>query len=100
LIDASDGRAAIRTVEAEKPDLMILDLNLPDMTGLDVCQAIRGRDDERVKSTPILMLTAMSGAEDTRAGFDAGASDFLTKPFTPAHLRSRVASWLLRTPRA
>jgi CheY-like chemotaxis protein/phosphoribosyl 1,2-cyclic phosphodiesterase len=96
VLEAPDGKAAVEMVGAEHPDLVLLDWNLPGMSGIEVCREIRRHADERIQTTPVVMLTAMSSAEDTREGFAAGASDFLTKPFTPAHLRSRVASWLLR----
>jgi len=96
IVSASDGEEALQIVASQQPNLVLLDWNLPEMSGLDVCRAIRKHADARVSSTPVVMLTAMNTPEDTREGFAAGASDFLTKPFTPAHLRSRVASWLLR----
>lgn len=97
LLDAADGNAALDTLATNRPDLVLLDWDLPGMNGLDVCRAIRQHTDPAVSGLPVIMVTAMNTPDDTRQGFEAGASDFLTKPFTPAHLRSRVASWLLRS---
>jgi CheY-like chemotaxis protein/glyoxylase-like metal-dependent hydrolase (beta-lactamase superfamily II) len=96
LAEASDGPMAIDAIEREKPDLIVLDWSLPGMSGPDVCRAVRRHANPAVAATPIIMLTARSGPDDTRGGFEAGVNDFITKPFTPAHLRARVASWLMR----
>lgn len=76
----------------EKFDLLLLDLMLPDRDGVDVCRNLR----RRCVSTPILMLTALSGTEDKVAGLDAGADDYLTKPFEFEELLARIRSLLRR----
>lgn len=78
---------------AKKPDLVILDVMLPNMSGLEVCRALheaRG-DTERI---PIILLTARSGEEDEKAGYEAGADRYLTKPFSPLTLQSEVVKLL------
>lgn len=98
VLEAGDGESALDTVLAERPDLVLLDWNLPGISGPEVCRKLRRHTEPGIANLAIIMLTAKDSPEDTRQGFDAGVSDFLTKPFTPAHLRARVASWLLRAP--
>jgi CheY-like chemotaxis protein len=95
-VEAEDGESALRVLPTARPDLILLDWHMPGLSGLEVCRAVRQDADQAIADTPVIMLTAMEGQDETRQGFDAGVNDFLTKPFTPAHLRSRVASWLLR----
>lgn len=90
---APDGAAALRLVEEPPhPDMLLLDWMLPEISGLDVCRAIRKRWD--ALRLPILMVTAKTDAESISAAFAAGASDYLTKPFLGAELRARVAAHL------
>jgi CheY-like chemotaxis protein len=96
LLSASDGDAALEIARAERPDLLLLDWNMPRRSGLEVCRALRGEPDPRLRDVPVVLLTAQAGAEDTAAGFAAGVTDYVTKPFKPAHIRSRVHTWLLR----
>ena len=97
LITADDGDAALRIARAERPALILLDRRLPGRDGLEVCRALRGEPDPHLRDAPIVLLTALSGPEDTAAGFAAGATDYLAKPFALPHVRSRVRGWLLRT---
>ena len=92
---AHDGRAALHAVRADKPDLLILDLGLPDLDGLDVTRAIR-----RDTSLPIIMLTARDDESDRVAGLELGADDYVTKPFSPRELVARVRAVLRRGDRA
>jgi DNA-binding response OmpR family regulator len=62
-----------------------------------VCRALRAESDPRLRDVAVVLLTAQAGAEDTGAGFAAGVTDYVTKPFKPAHIRSRVHAWLLRS---
>jgi CheY-like chemotaxis protein/ribonuclease BN (tRNA processing enzyme) len=96
LTSASDGAAALATLEHEHPSLILLDMQMPGLDGLGVCRAVRASSDPQLRTTPIVMITAQSSAEDTQAGFAAGATDYLTKPFAPAHVRARVRGWLQR----
>jgi CheY-like chemotaxis protein len=97
LLTAGDGEAALALARLERPDLVLLDWNMPGRDGLEVCRALRAEDDPRLRHVPIVLLTAQTRAEDTAAGFAAGATDYMTKPFKPAHVRARVQAWLLRS---
>jgi CheY-like chemotaxis protein/phosphoribosyl 1,2-cyclic phosphodiesterase len=97
LVAAHDGDSALRLAGEEHPALILVDWQLPDRDGLEVCRAIRAASDPALKRVPVVMLTAQSAAEDAAAGFAAGATDYLTKPFSTAHLRSRVRGWLQRS---
>jgi DNA-binding response OmpR family regulator len=88
---ASDGQAALRTAWTGRPDLVILDLGLPGLDGLDVARALR-RDGE----IPIIMLTARAEETDKLVGLELGADDYLTKPFSPKELVARVRAVLRR----
>lgn len=94
LLSASDAKEALRIARATRPALLLLDRHLGGDDGLDVLRACRA--DETLRGMPVVLLTGLTGEQDTRAGFDAGADDYLTKPFTPAYVRSRVRSWLAR----
>lgn len=91
----SDGRAAIDHVRARRPDLLILDVMMPELDGLDVLRTLR-----RDYDVPVLMVTARSTAEDKLAGFDLGADDYLVKPYDPRELMARVRSLLRRARQA
>ena len=88
---AETGAGAIEQADAEAPSLVILDLMLPDLDGIDVCRRIRQRSD-----VPILMLTARDDDIDKIIGLEVGADDYLTKPFNPRELVARVKSVLRR----
>jgi len=90
---APDGQTALQLFQKHSPDLVLLDLMLPDMDGLDVCRAIR----KTHPRTPILMLTARSMEHDIIRGFEAGVDDYVTKPFSVAQLLARVKALLRRT---
>ncbi len=94
VITASDGVAGLELHARERPDLVILDLMLPVMDGMEVCRRIRAWAD-----TPILMLTARQGEEDRIAGLELGADDYLVKPFSPREVVSRVKAILRRSSR-
>jgi len=88
----SDGRSAIDEVRRQRPDLLVLDVMMPGVDGLDVCRVLR-----REYDLPVLMVTARAGAEDKLLGFDLGADDYLTKPYDPRELMARVRALLRRT---
>jgi CheY-like chemotaxis protein/phosphoribosyl 1,2-cyclic phosphodiesterase len=96
LLSASDGNAALEIARAERPDLLLLDWNMPGRNGLEVCRVLRSESDPELRDVPVVLLTAQVEAEDTAAGFAAGVTDYVTKPFKPAHIRSRVQIWLRR----
>lgn len=91
VLTAADGSAALQTYRREKPDFMILDLNLPGMDGLDVCREVR-KDSEM----PILMLTARVEEMDKLIGLELGADDYVVKPFSPREVVARVRTILRR----
>ena len=88
---AHDGRSAIQATRLEKPDLVVLDLGLPDIDGLDVTRHLR-----RESEVPIIMLTARGDEADRVAGLELGADDYVTKPFSPRELVARVRAVLRR----
>jgi DNA-binding response OmpR family regulator len=90
---AYDGRQALRLAHDRRPDLVVLDLMLPHLDGLDVCHALR----EQVGPLPVIMLTARTTEADKLAGLETGADDYMTKPFSPRELVARVKAVLRRT---
>jgi two-component system, OmpR family, alkaline phosphatase synthesis response regulator PhoP len=92
-----DGAEALSAVRARRPDLLILDLMLPGLDGLEVCRALR--QDAASASIPIIMLTARSEEADRVAGLELGADDYVTKPFSPRELVARVGALLRRAQR-
>lgn len=88
---AGDGKTALAAFRQQKPDLVVLDLNLPGMDGLEVCRAIRRESD-----APIIMLTARVEEVDRLIGLELGADDYITKPFSPRELVARVKAVLRR----
>jgi DNA-binding response OmpR family regulator len=92
VITASDGQQALAVFRHEQPDLIVLDLNLPQLGGLDVCRAIR-----RDSNVPIIMLTARVEETDRLIGLEIGADDYITKPFSPREVVARVRTVLRRS---
>lgn len=90
-LEAADGAEALRLATAATPDLLILDVMLPGMNGLEVCKHLR-----ETLAVPVLMLTARGEEEDTLAGFHAGADDYVTKPFSPREVVVRVQAIMRR----
>ncbi|MGW3498181.1 response regulator transcription factor [Streptomyces sp. NPDC001020] len=88
----ADGRSAIDRARAARPDLIVLDVMMPNVDGLDVCRILRA--ESRV---PILLLTARSTEEDMLLGLDLGADDYMTKPYSPRELTARVRALLRRS---
>ncbi len=87
-----DGNAAMEAFEREQPDLIVLDLMLPGMDGMEVCRRVRAHS-----QTPIIMLTARGEETDKLVGLGIGADDYVTKPFSPRELAARVKAVLRRT---
>src|SRR5207245_7074350 len=92
---AADGKQGIETYERVHPDLVVLDLMLPGIDGLEVCRRI-----QRDTPVPVLMLTARDSETDTVVGLEVGADDYMTKPFSPRELVARVHALLRRTERS
>jgi DNA-binding response OmpR family regulator len=88
VITASDGERAIERCRADHPDLVVLDLMLPKVGGLEVCRALK--QDPGTRNIPIIMLTVMSDVTDKVVGLELGADDYMTKPFSPRELVARV----------
>jgi DNA-binding response OmpR family regulator len=91
VLAADDGISALRMVDESQPDLIILDLGLPGMDGLDVCRELRKKSD-----LPIIILTARGEESDKLVGLELGADDYITKPFSPKELVARVRAVLRR----
>lgn len=93
VLTAGDGVEALRLAQEGHPDLIVLDLMLPSIDGLEVCQTLRAESD-----VPIIMLTAKTTDQDKLKGLDLGADDYVTKPFSPRELAARVRAVLRRLP--
>lgn len=92
---AYDGSTALDLVWEKRPDLIVLDLMLPDRSGFDICRQLK--EVEQTRKIPIIMLTARSSEQDRVSGFEAGAEDYVLKPFSPKELVLRVKAMLGRT---
>jgi DNA-binding response OmpR family regulator len=95
VVAVSDGAAAIEACRAERPDLAVLDVMMPGVSGLDAIRAIRA--DPALADLPVILLTARAQESDVETGFDSGADDYITKPFSPRELASRVQALLTRS---
>lgn len=93
---AYDGTSALELFWSKRPDLVILDLMLPDKSGFQICQEIR-ETAQGTHRTPVIMLTARASEQERIAGFEAGTDDYVTKPFSPRELVLRVKAMLERT---
>jgi CheY-like chemotaxis protein len=96
VLTANDGEMALRLARAERPALLLLDWQMPGASGVEVTRVLRTDADPHLRDVPIVLITAQAGTENTAVGFAAGVTDYLTKPFRPAHVRARVKAWLLR----
>ena len=94
-VDARNGEEAIERLAEEKPDLIILDMNMPRMNGLETCRVVRSTSD-----IPIIMLTVRDAEADKIQALDAGADDYVTKPFSSPELLARIRAALRRSPQA
>ena len=93
VLTAYDGLAALRTFREQQPHLVVLDVMLPGLDGVEICRTLRSESD-----VPIIMLTARTRDEDKLTGLDTGADDYVTKPFSPGELAARVRAVLRRLP--
>lgn len=94
VITAEDGEEAVRKAKDERPDLVVLDVMMPKMDGFEACRAIK-RDPE-LAGTPVILLSAKGRDIDQKQGYESGADDYITKPFSPGRLVERVHG-LLKT---
>src|SRR5262249_25686453 len=92
VLEASDGAQAVRMAQAEKPDLIVLDVMMPEMDGVEVCNRLRASFDTR--NIPVIMVTARAGNRDKLSGLEQGANDYITKPFDMKELSQRVRNTL------
>jgi len=92
VLTAYDGHGGIEKAYSTLPDLILLDVMMPDISGFEVCKILV--NDERTKHIPIILVTARAGAEDTKEGLEAGAFDYIKKPFNRVELMARVKSAL------
>ena len=97
ILEAADGATALDRALELRPDLILLDVDLPDLSGLEVCRRLK--DEEALTKTKIVMLTASAQADDVARGLAAGADQYLTKPFSPVRLLSLVELLMPRTVR-
>lgn len=94
VLTAPDGRKALEVIRNERPDLVVLDLMLPEVDGLEVCKIIRRN--EETSDLPVIMLTAKAAEIDRVLGLELGADDYITKPFSPRELSLRIKNLLKR----
>lgn len=95
VVAVADGAAAIDACKAQRPDLAVLDVMMPGVSGLDAIRVIRA--DPALADLPVILLTARAQESDVETGFDSGADDYITKPFSPRELASRVQALLSRS---
>ncbi len=92
LLEADDGRSALQLARERRPDLVLLDVMLPDLSGIDICRAIKADDD--LAPVKVVMLSAKAQAADISDAETVGADDYFTKPFSPLGLLDKVESML------
>jgi len=94
VVEAEDGEQALKLIQREQPNLVVLDLMLPGLSGQEICRILRSKPD--TAALPILMLTAKAGEADKVLGLETGADDYITKPFSPREMVARVKAILRR----
>lgn len=94
VVAVADGAAAVLACQEQRPDLAVLDVMMPGMSGLDAVRLIRS--DAALADLPVILLTARAQESDVATGFDSGADDYITKPFSPRELAQRVEALLAR----
>ena len=95
VITALDGEQAIEKAHAEKPDLIVLDIMMPKLDGYETCKALKGNSETR--DIPVILLSAKGRNVDQKIGFEVGADDYITKPFSPRKLVERINAILGQT---
>jgi DNA-binding response OmpR family regulator len=96
VVAVEDGQTALEQARARQPTLAVLDVSMPGLSGIDVCRMLRA--DPATAGMLIIMLTARVQAQDIESGYSAGADDYVTKPFSPRALVTRIQALLSRTP--
>ena len=97
VVTALDGEQALEKVAQQKPDLIVLDIMMPKLDGYETCKALKGNADTR--DIPVILLSAKGRNVDQKVGFEVGADDYITKPFSPRKLVERINSILGQTSR-
>jgi len=95
VVSVADGSAAVAACRDHRPALAVLDVMMPGLTGLEAVRELRGDSD--LSAIPVILLTARAQQSDVQTGYDSGADDYITKPFSPKDLASRVEALLART---
>ena len=95
IVVVADGAAAVEACREQRPDLAVLDVMMPGVSGLEAIRVIRA--DPNLADLPVILLTARAQESDVETGFDSGADDYITKPFSPRELASRVEALLARS---
>lgn len=98
VVTASDGEEALRRLEEDHPDLIVLDIMMPRMDGYEVCRRIR--EDEETRDLPVILLSAKGRAIDKELGLEVGADDYIVKPFSPRRLLEKIRELLERPTKA
>ena len=94
VVAASNGEDAVRTASRERPDLVLMDVRMPRMTGYDACRMMKANPD--LRDVPVVFLSAKGQESEIQSGLEAGAEEYLLKPFSPAELTNRVRGILSR----
>lgn len=94
VLTASDGEEALRVIDQERPDLVVLDIMMPKLDGYEVCKRLR--QDEQFRNLPVILLSAKGRPVDREAGLAVGADDYITKPFSPRKLLEKMRELLER----
>jgi len=89
VLKAANGQEALEIARQERPDLVLLDITMPELDGFQVCSRLK--QDEATENIPVIMLTARAEAEDVRRALESGASDYIVKPYDPAVLQEKVS---------
>jgi|SRR6478736_6713352 len=92
LVSACDGQEGVEKALAHNPDLILMDMEMPRMTGIEACRALR--QNAATRNTPIVLLTMRAGAADVKAGFDSGCSEYILKPLNEAKLQAILEKYL------
>ena len=96
VVSANNGEEAIAKTRQEKPDLILMDVRMPRMTGYEACRVLK--KEEPTQHIPIIFLSAKGQEQEVQSGLAAGATDYILKPFSPMHLTKRIEEILARTP--